>query len=64
MNQHGLHVNLISNFICLYHAYVYILRGFIPWQRKRLSIRRRKRLGLSSDGVVKKTINKQGRKTV
>ena len=39
-------------------------RGFIPWLRKRLSLHRRARLGLKSDGVVKKGVNKQGKKIV
>ena len=58
MNQHAATASISIFYLASY------LRGFIPWLRKRLSLRRRKRLGLSLDGVVKKTINKEGRKTL
>ena len=40
------------------------LRGFIRKLRKRLSKRKRARLGLSSDGVVRVKINAKGKKVV
>ena len=46
--------------VCARHQ----LRGFIPRLAKRLTKSKRLRLGLSSEGVVKKSVNKKGRQVV
>ena len=45
-------------------GYLKQLRGFIPKLAKRLTRKRKARYGLSSAGVVKKSIDKRGRAVV